>query len=85
MPTAFTDARIPSFPYNRCKPVKSSGVAETMFQTRYYRSAWHRRIGNLSLNILASKNEMPCSVRQRKLLALAKKTPLYFDWLKATD
>jgi hypothetical protein len=44
MSTAFSDACIHTFLHVWCNPVKSSCVTETVRQTRYCRSVWHRRI-----------------------------------------
>jgi hypothetical protein len=45
MSTAFSDARIHSFPHVSCNLVKSSCVTETVHQTKYCQFVWHKRIG----------------------------------------
>jgi hypothetical protein len=61
-------------------------VMERVHLTRYFRYVWHQKIGKCNRKIiLASKNEMPVSVRQWTQVSLVKKTILQLDCWETSD
>jgi hypothetical protein len=64
------------FPYVWWNPVKSFCVMETVYQTRYCRFVWHRRVGKcIPKLILASKVRTRCQVVFFNEHSLVKKHP----------
>jgi hypothetical protein len=86
--TAFSDAYIEAFPPVWCNPVKSSRSVRKRFTRRDIVDLFGTGESGMypwTHSGKLSKNEMPGSVRQWTLVALVKKTSLYFDCWKTTD
>jgi hypothetical protein len=83
MSTMFSDARIHSFSYVWCNPVKSFCVMEMVHHTRYCQFVWHRRIGKcVPKLILVSWVRTRCQVVFDNEHLWKTSFHLFKDWCK---